>query len=139
MANLFIKNIVVKSKIYKIYNIINEKIVDCILIIGKNQIGNDYIIDNASLIIKDIYDIETTNNDLIWLHAIGPSPHFILYKNPNYIININNLQNFIISLCPKKSIIEYSNELHSCLLSKVKKTDIIGLVNIKNVKLNKLL
>lgn len=139
MDNLFIKNIVFKSKIYKIYNIINEKIVNCILIIGKNQEGNDYIIDNASSIIKDIYNIETTNNNLIWIHANGPSPHFILYKNPNYIINIISLQNFIISLCPKKSIIGYSNELHSCMLSNVKKTAIVGLVNIKNIKLNKLL
>jgi hypothetical protein len=139
MANLFIKNIVLKSKLYKIYNIINEKIVNCILIVGKNQIGNDYIIDNASLIIKDIYNVEITNNNLIWLHAIGPSPHFILYKNPDYIININSLQNFIISLCPKKSIIEHSYELHSCILSNVKKTNTIGLVNIKHIKLTKLL
>lgn len=111
---------------------------NCIVISGKNQKGNDYIVSNATLILKTYFDIDTDTNNLIWIHASGPSPHFILYKNPKVHLKINELETFVKSMCRKKSFID-GMELHSCLLHNVVKTDIMGCVNVINVKLSKLL
>lgn len=111
---------------------------NCIIISGKNVKGNDYIISNTTIILKTYFNIITDESKLLWLHASGPSPHFILYKNPKVHLKINELETYVKSMCPKKSFVN-GMELHSCLLSNVKKTDIIGCVNIVNVKLNKLL
>jgi hypothetical protein len=139
MNNLLLNNEFKKICNDKYYNIfINNKI---LIIQGKTKEGNDYIIDNTPIIIKRLLnlDLDVDKSELIWLHGNGPSPHFILYKmvyvnNSNDILQITH---FIKSKMPKKS--NKSLPLECSFLSNVKKTNIIGMVTIKNEKLSKLL
>ena len=139
MNNLLSNNEFKKICNDKYYNIfINNKI---LIIQGKTKEGNDYIIDNTPIIIKRLLnlDLDVDKSELIWLHGNGPSPHFILYKmvyvdNSNDILQITH---FIKSKMPKKS--NKSLPLECSFLSNVKKTNIIGMVTIKNEKLSKLL
>lgn len=119
-----------KTKDYHIYT--NDDNND-ILIIGRNQSGNDYIIDNAPQIVSNLLNTEVTANDLIWLHGAGPSPHFIFYSKTYDCVNTLELENFVKSKCPAKS--DKSLSLHCCLLSDVKKTEVKGMVQIIVLKL----
>jgi hypothetical protein len=124
-----------KKNLYDVYQDDSNNL----LIQGKTQIGNDHIINNAHIILGELLNIN--NNDLkkklIWLHGHGPSPHFILYKCDNSTIDNLELEIFIKSKCSKKS--ELNKALSCCMLDKVKKTDIPGLVYIENKKLTDLL
>lgn len=128
------KKIITKKNMYDIF----QDNINNLLIMGKSQLGNDYIIDHAPNIISQLLNIENNNiiNQLIWLHGHGPSPHFIFYKNNNNIDNLQ-LEIYIKSKCPKKS--ELNKPLSCCMLKNVKKTDTLGLVSIKNEKLSELL
>jgi hypothetical protein len=120
------------NKLYSVYvDDLNNYIIK-----GRSAIGNDYIISNADNILFTDYDIKTYNEDLIWLHGDGPSPHFILYKSINSI-NCSDIDKFIKSECPNKS--NKNKKLSCCLLSDIKKTKTIGMVTIKNTELSKLL
>lgn len=115
---------------------------DCILIFGRTQEGNDYILSNLSIIMMDLFQIEineTNLNNIIWLHGHGPSPHFLLYRSSKEIkLDANSIEIFIKGKCPIKS--DKNLPLTCTLLSNVIKTDIKGLVNVKQVyKLSKLL
>jgi len=128
------KKILTKKDLYNVF----EDDDNNILIMGKTQLGNDYIIDNAHLIINDIIKCdENIQDQLIWLHGYGPSPHFIFYKNKNISIDKLQLEMFIKSNCSKKS--ELQKPLSCCMLRNVKKTSTLGLVHIKHEKLSDLL
>ncbi len=139
----------------KDYHVYTDNELSDILIIGKNQLGNDFIIDNAPNIINNLInnDIHTEGiyarasscqnskllqkRDLIWMHGNGPSPHFIFYSKNLENIDLVKLENFIKSKCPEKS--DKSSSLDCCLLSNVIKTDIPGKVVIKSQKLSKVI
>ena len=113
---------------------------DCIIIMGRNPDANDYIISNVKSILKKIFSIDSKSlhNELIWMHAFGPSPHFILYrKSKNIELNPLELEIFVKSKCPEKS--EKEQPLTCSLLKDVTKTDIKGLVTVKHQKLSNLL
>ena len=115
---------------------------DCILISGRTQEGNDFIISNFPTIMINLFQIEikeTDLNNIIWLHGHGPSPHFILYRSSKDIhLDPNSIEMFIKGKCPPKS--DKNLPLTCSLLSNVIKTDIKGLVHIPNeCKLSKLL
>lgn len=121
-------------KLYNIYK--HTEYNNCYIIIGKTQDGNDYIISEATNILEKCFNISSTNDELIWLHGDGPSPHFILYKEDNILESIE-IDIFVKSKCPKKS--NKNKKLSCSLLSNVVKTDIKGLVQVKNNSLAKLL
>lgn len=126
--------------VYTIYE--NE---NCYLIQGLSQSGNDFIIDNAVNILNDVDDINNMDyiyDKLMWIHANGPSPHFILYtKNKLEAKDVNNyalmLEMFVKSKCPKKS--NLTQKLSCCMLKDVTKTKTPGLVQICSKKLSDLL
>jgi hypothetical protein len=127
------------NKKFNIYG--NEK---ALIIQGKSQDGNNYIIDYSPNIIKQLLNLNTNidKSELIWLHGNGPSPHFILYKknNLNNLIDYNDIlkiDNFVKGKLPSKS--NKSLPLECSLLSNVKKTNVIGMVTIKKEKLTNLL
>src|SRR3989338_1307668 len=125
------------SSLYKIFTH-NTFPTKCIFLVGKNQICNDYIITNASKILNELFGITTTPTKLIWLHANGPSPHFILYCVNNIKINSSEIEIFTKNLCPAKA--NKSLPLDTCYLSDVMKTNTPGLVFLgKKYKLNDLL
>lgn len=125
------------NSFYYIFIHNNHKL-NCILIIGKNQEGNDYIISNAPLILKTHFNIISNNESLIWLHGYGPSPHFIIYVANDIMVNSNEIEIFIKNTCPEKS--NKNMPLTCALLSNIIKTSTKGLVDvIKEEKLNKLL
>ncbi len=128
------KHITSSNKDYHVY--IDSELSD-ILIIGKNQLGNDFIIDNAPNIINNLINNDIQKKDLIWMHGSGPSPHFIFYSKNLENIDLVKLENFIKSKCPEKS--DKSSSLDCCLLSNVIKTDIPGKVVIKSQKLSKVI
>jgi len=106
-------------------------------IIGKNQIGNDYILRNTMEIFnKSIPNININYNSLIWIHGNEASPHFIFWINPHVDINISTINNLIFSLLPKKNI---NKEIISAMLKDVVLTDKLGQVFVKHVALRKLL
>ena len=123
----------------KLYNVfINDK---TLIIQGKTKDGNNFIIDNSPNIIKQSLNLDNDvdKTELIWLHGNGPSQHFILYKladsfNDSDILKIDN---FVKSKLPDKS--NKTLPLDCSLLSNVKKTNILGMVIIKNDKLSNLL
>jgi hypothetical protein len=137
------------SKNYHIY--VHENYGNnCILISGRTQEGNDYIISNLPTILMNNFQIQIQGqgqgqgqgqifNNVIWLHGHGPSPHFILYRSSSDIVlNPNVLEMFIKSKCPIKS--NRDMPLTCSLLSNIVKTNVKGLVEVPNPnKLNKLL
>ena len=127
------KKILTKKDMYQVF----QDTDDNILIVGKTQLGNDHIIDNASNIISNVLNKDVKTNELIWLHGHGPSPHFIFYKNESNNIDNLKLEVFIKSKCSKKS--ELNKALSCCILNNVKKTNTLGLVHIKHEKLSDLL
>ena len=98
---------------------------DCVLIMGRNQNGNDYIISNVKTILKNLFGIETIHDDLIWMHGFGPSAHVILYRKSK-TINLTplELEMFVKSKFSAKS--EKGQPLTCSLLKDVTKTDIKG-------------
>ena len=131
------KKILTKKDMYTIFQDDSNNL----LIMGKTQLGNDHIIDQASTIISELINgnSDDIKKQLIWLHGNGPSPHFILYTDKNNDNKIDNLQLecFVKSKCSKKS--ELDKQLSCCMLKDVKKTDIPGLVYVKHEKLSDLL
>jgi len=121
----------------KDYHVYTDNEFNDILIIGRNQLGNDFIIDNAPNIINNLINNDVLSKDLIWIHCNGPSPHFIFYSKTLKNIDIVKLENFIKSKCPNKS--DKSSSLDCCLLSNVIKTDIPSKVIIKSQKLSKII
>ena len=128
-----VTNVKYDVKLYHIYKHTNYE--NCYIIMGKTQDGNDYIISNTVNILKQYFDIDTSVNELIWLHAHGPSPHFIVYKENN--IDSISIELFVKSKCPKKS--NKDKSLSCSILSDVVKTDTKGLVHIKHKQLSKIL
>ena len=127
------------SNIYRVY--IHEQYnTKCILLIGRTREGNDYVISNFQNIMLDLFKIKITeNNNVIWLHGHGPSPHFILYIYNNLIkLDANSIEMFIKNKCPIKS--DKNMPLTCSLLSTIIKTDVKGLVHIPHAcKLSELL
>ena len=121
----------------KDYHVYTDNEFNNILIIGRNQLGNDFIIDNSPNIINNLINNDVSSKDLIWIHGNGPSPHFIFYSKTLKYIDTVKLENFIKSKCPDKS--GKSSSLDCCLLSNVIKTDIPGKVIIKSQKLSKVI
>jgi len=111
---------------------------ECVIIMGKNDIGNDYIISHAKQILTKLFGIEKINEHLIWIHGYGPSAHSILYKKSKAqkLLSLD-LELFIKSKLSDKS--EKDKPLTCSLLKDVKKTETLGLVNVVHQKLSKLL
>jgi len=110
---------------------------DCVIIMGKNAVGNDHIISNANKILMDLFGIDKINIPLIWLHGHVPSAHSILYRKTALKIEPSEIEFFIKSKLSNKS--EKDKPLVCSLLKNVKKTDTLGLVNVVHERLSKLL
>ena len=121
----------------KLFHIFKHSTSNSYIIKGRTCDGNDYIIDNADLILNNTFDIETSKDQLIWLHGNGPSPHFILYKDDTSYPTVDEINLFVKKNCPKKS--NKGEKLSTCYLKDVTKTKTPGLVTIISKPLKKLL
>lgn len=122
-----------KETLYTIYGLDN----DMIIIKGNNQTGNDYIISRCGILLKQ-YIANIDRNCIIWVHGYDSSPHFILYKMFEHKdVDPEKIERFIRSHLKG---INNSKPLTCSKLSDIKKTNIVGLVEVpKPKKLNQLL
>jgi len=119
-------NIKYNTKLFHIYS--HESISSCYLLVGRTKYGNDYIIDNSVEIFKELLNITTSKEELTWIHAHGPSPHFILYNHQD--CSIKNVIGFIKNNLLKNKKSEINKEMTITKLINVQKTNIPGLVFI---------
>jgi len=126
MSFIKITNIKYNTKLFHIYS--NNLIDPCYLLVGRTKFGNEYIIDNSVEIFKELLNIETSKDELTWIHAYGPSPHFILYKPKDY--SKKNVISFIKNNLLKNKKSEINKEMTITKLINVQKTNIPGLVFI---------
>ncbi len=119
--SLFNNSIIKKNKDFIVYNYKNIYEIA----FGKTQLGNDKIID----LYQDV------RNDCFWYHLYyDTSAHLIIYNKSEKTIQTNDENTILEYFYPKDKIISKSKKpiIMKCLLSDIKKTKILGMVNFSN-------
>jgi hypothetical protein len=94
----------------------------CQLIIGCNQEGNEFITSHAARI------MDTSPDELIWIHPKGPGPHIIYNQCPKKTCKNTpqTITDFIFNYTKKKS----KGSLVCCKLSQITRTNVLGCVKM---------
>jgi hypothetical protein len=125
--SLFNNSIIKKNKDFIVYNYKNIYEIA----FGKTQLGNDKIID----LYQDV------KHDCYWYHLYyDTSAHLIIYNKSATTIQSSDENLILEYFYPKDKIIIKNKKpvIMKCLLSDIKKTKTLGMVNFSNEKIIKI-